>query len=190
MKINSSKLSVLCFLALIINGTVTAQQSSLELEINQLTYGEKHHFFGYIGQCRTIPWNESGRYILGLEIDRIDQMPDPEDEAQVFVIDTQNKNKIVYLAQTNAWNPQQGTMFYWNPNAPETPIAGAPLTIRVLMALATWLKSSYSTKISSFGNLVCSIIITLLSFHSTVLSDESIATLSINSLKIKHFKNQ
>ena len=24
------------------------------------------------------------------------------------------------MDKTNAWNPQQGTMFYWNPNAPET----------------------------------------------------------------------
>jgi len=47
-------------------------------------------------------------------------MPLPEEAATVFIIDTQNKNKIIRLDKTKAWNPQQGTMFYWNPLAPET----------------------------------------------------------------------
>jgi hypothetical protein len=29
------------------------------LKIEQLTSGTKQHFFGYIGQCQTIPWNAS-----------------------------------------------------------------------------------------------------------------------------------
>lgn len=93
---------------------------SFTLKTEQLTSGDKHHFFGYIGQCRTIPWNASNRYILGMEIDRIDRMPKPEDAATIFIIDTQNDNKIIRLDKTHAWNPQQGTMFYWNPLAPET----------------------------------------------------------------------
>lgn len=96
------------------------EASGFDLEIKQLTFGEKHHFFGYIGQCRTIPWNESGRYILGLEIDRIDRMPEPEEAAKIFIIDAEKGDEIIYLDQTNAWNPQQGTMFFWNPNAAET----------------------------------------------------------------------
>lgn len=48
-----------------------AQISSFDLKIEQLTSGTKHHFFGYIGQCQTIPWNSSGQYILGLEIETI-----------------------------------------------------------------------------------------------------------------------
>ena len=97
-----------------------AQSPSFTLKIEQVTSGTKHHFFGYIGQCRTIPWNASGRYILGMEIDRIDRMPDPTDAATIILIDTQNDNKIVRVDKTHAWNPQQGTMFYWNPNAAET----------------------------------------------------------------------
>jgi hypothetical protein len=90
------------------------------LKIEQVTYGTKHHFFGYIGQCQTIPWNESGRYILGLEIDRIDRMPKPGEAATIILIDTEDNNKIIRLDKTHAWNPQQGTMFYWNPLAAET----------------------------------------------------------------------
>jgi hypothetical protein len=97
-----------------------AEKPSFELKVEQITSGPKHHFFGYIGQCQTIPWNASGRYILGLEIDRIDRMPKPEEAATVILIDTRNDNSILRIDKTHAWNPQQGTMFYWNPLAPET----------------------------------------------------------------------
>ena len=92
----------------------------ISLRVEQLTSGKKHHFFGYIGQCQTIPWNASGRYVLGLEVDRIDRMPNPDEASTVFVIDTDQNNKIVRLDKTHAWNPQQGTMFYWNPLKAET----------------------------------------------------------------------
>ena len=97
-----------------------AQTSSFDLKIEQLTSGTKHHFFGYIGQCQTIPWNSSGQYILGLEIETIDRMPNPEEAATIFILDTHDDNKIIRLDKTKAWNPQQGTMFYWNPLAPDT----------------------------------------------------------------------
>ena len=96
------------------------QSALLDLKVEQLTSGGKHHFFGYIGQCRTIPWNESGRYILGLEVDSIHRMPYPEEAAKVFIIDTKKDNKLIYLDETHAWNHQQGTMFYWNPKAAKT----------------------------------------------------------------------
>ena len=96
-----------------------AQSQSLDLEIRQLTSGTKHHFFGYIGQSKTIPWNASGRYILGLEIGTISRMPKAEEAAKIFLVDTHNKNKMRFVDQTYAWNPQQGTMFYWNPLAAE-----------------------------------------------------------------------
>jgi hypothetical protein len=81
----------------------------------QITFGPKHHFFGYIGQCRTIPWSGDGRYILGLETGFIDRMPEPEDAAGIVLIDTQEGNKIIRVDSSRAWNPQQGTMFYWRP---------------------------------------------------------------------------
>lgn len=73
---------------------IRKQSPSIDLKIEQVTFGNKHHFFGYIGQCQTIPWNTSGRYILGLEIDRIDRMPKPEEAATIILIDTQDNNKI------------------------------------------------------------------------------------------------
>jgi hypothetical protein len=55
-----------------------------------------------------------------MEIERIDRMPKPEESATIFIIDTHDNNKIIPLDKTHAWNPQQGTMFYWNPLAAET----------------------------------------------------------------------
>jgi hypothetical protein len=92
----------------------------VELKIEQLTSGPKHHFFGYIGQCQTIPWNASGRYILGMEIASIDRMPKPAEAATIILVDTREDNAVVPVDGTRAWNPQQGTMFYWNPRAAET----------------------------------------------------------------------
>lgn len=111
----------ICIIVLLANSNFSKAQSPVfDLKIEQLTTGEKHHFFGYIGQCQTIPWNASGQYILGMEIDRIDRMPKPEEAATIFIIDTHDNNKIIRLDKTHAWNPQQGTMFYWNPLSAET----------------------------------------------------------------------
>jgi len=119
--IYNAVLGIICCSALwVLSADVLAQASSFHLKVEQVTSGSKHHFFGYIGQCQTIPWNASGRYILGMEIETITRLPKPEEAATIIVVDTHNNNKMIKLDKTHAWNPQQGTMFYWNPNAPET----------------------------------------------------------------------
>ena len=40
--------------------------AGVNVDIRQITFGPRHHFFGYIGHVRTIPWNRSGRYIVAL----------------------------------------------------------------------------------------------------------------------------
>ena len=111
---------VLTCVTLSVSDMGRADNPAFTLNVEQVTSGAKHHLFGYIGQCQTIPWNASGRYIVGLEIDRIDRMPKPEEAATIILVDTQNDNRILRIDRTHAWNPQQGTMFYWNPSAPET----------------------------------------------------------------------
>ena len=93
---------------------------SFALEVEQITHGPKHHFFGYIGQSQTIPWNQSGRYIVALRNGFQDRMPGPGDAADVILIDTEKGYSIRAVDQSQGWNPQQGTMFYWNPESPET----------------------------------------------------------------------
>ena len=100
--------------------SLMAQSADLNLAIEQITFGPKHHFFGYIGQSQTIPWNASGRYILALRVGFHDHMPEPHEAAEIVLIDTARGNRIVPVGQTRAWNFQQGTMFYWNPASAET----------------------------------------------------------------------
>jgi hypothetical protein len=95
---------------LVTSGAVAVE---LRVEIEQLTTGPKHHFFGYIGHVRTVPWNQSGRYIVALQTDFQDRMPKPGEPADVILIDTWDDNRIRVVDQTRAWNPQQGTMLYW-----------------------------------------------------------------------------
>ena len=95
--------------ALTLLAVTTGWSATLSVDIQQITFGPKHHFFGYIGQCQTIPWNESGRYIVGLRADFQDHMPGPNEPADVILIDTHNNYTIRVVDQTRAWNPQQGT---------------------------------------------------------------------------------
>jgi len=87
--------------------------------VEQITFGPKHHFFGYIGHAGTIPWNKSGRFIVALQSDFQDHMPKPDEAADIILIDTWDNYSIKTIDQTRAWNIQQGTMLYWNPESPE-----------------------------------------------------------------------
>jgi hypothetical protein len=123
--VSLKSMATCCFLVVICSAwgwgeTGWAETPSFELKVEQVTSGAKHHFFGYIGQCQTIPWNASDRYILGMEIGKIDRMPKQEEAATIILVDTTENNKIIRVEKTHAWNPQQGTMFYWNPQAAET----------------------------------------------------------------------
>jgi hypothetical protein len=84
----------------------------LKLKVTQLTNGPHHHFFGYIGQSLTTPWNASGRYILSLRTTFHDRMPDPHEAADVVLIDTHRDYRGLAIEKCRAWNFQQGTMFY------------------------------------------------------------------------------
>src|SRR6476619_2430085 len=93
-----------CVLVLAFLSGARAERPSLELKVEQVTFGTKHHFFGYIGQCQTIPWSGGNRYIVGLEIENIDRMPAPRDAAGVILVDTERNNEIMRLYKTCAWN--------------------------------------------------------------------------------------
>ena len=95
------------------------ETAAAELEREQITSGPKNHFFGYIGHVGTIPWNASGRYIVALRTDFVDRMPDPDDDADVILLDTANDYAVRAVDTSRGWNVQQGTMLYWNPADPE-----------------------------------------------------------------------
>jgi len=80
------------------------------VEICAVTRGPKHHFFGYYDKC---PWDKTGRYMIGLETEFMDRPPGPKDKAVIGLIDTEKDNLWQPLAETHAWNWQQGTRLEW-----------------------------------------------------------------------------
>lgn len=98
----------------------TISADAFNLEVQQITHGTNHHFFGYIGQSLTTPWNRSGRYILTLRADFHDRPPAASDAADICLIDTVNRYRVIPIEKTRGWNFQQGTMMYWHPRNPET----------------------------------------------------------------------
>lgn len=100
--------------------TPTDKFDTKDYSVQQLTFGPKNHLFGYIGHARTIPWNKSGRYILALRSSFQDHMPRVDEPADIVLLDTENNYRAKPIEQTRGWNLQQGSMMYWNPEAPET----------------------------------------------------------------------
>ncbi len=125
LRINSISRQMLSVLSCVIVTTLFGGEKNhspggIQLTKTQVSSGDAHHLFGYIGQSLTIPWNASDRYIVALQTDFHDRLPGPGDAADVVLIDTHNDNAMVVLDQTFGWNLQQGTMLYWNPAKPAT----------------------------------------------------------------------
>jgi hypothetical protein len=90
----------------------------IDFTIRTLTSGPKHHFFGYYGIC---PWNKSGRYLVCLESGFQDRMPHPGEAATIGLVDSKT-GEFSKVADTRAWNLQQGAMLHWHPLDPESKI--------------------------------------------------------------------
>ena len=85
------------------------------LDITQITHGpDENHFFGYIGHAQTIPWSPDGRYIVALRTTFQDHMPEAGEAADIILIDTHNDYAVEKVDETQGWNPQQGTMLFWD----------------------------------------------------------------------------
>ena len=107
-----------CLCAALTTAAVIAGEPTVA--VTQITHGPQHHYFGYIGQSRTVPWNANGRYILALQVPFQDRLPGKNDPAEVCLLDARDHFKVRVVDESRGWNPQQGTMFYWNPDHPET----------------------------------------------------------------------
>ncbi|GJM27279.1 MAG: hypothetical protein DHS20C16_36940 [Phycisphaerae bacterium] len=91
-----------------------------DLGVRQITHGPQHHFYGYIGHVGNTPWSGDGRHLVMLRTGFQDRMPEPGEPADIVLIDTANDYRVENVEKTRAWNFQQGTMLYWNPQAPDT----------------------------------------------------------------------
>jgi len=91
-------------------------QKVVQPEVRRITAGPNHHSFGYYDKC---PWDATGRYVLALEMGFMDRPPAADDVATVGMVDLRERNRWLPLAETCAWNWQQGTMLQWLPTAPD-----------------------------------------------------------------------
>ena len=80
-----------------------------EFRISKLSVSLKHHFFGYYG---INPWDKSGQYHLALETEFHTHLPMESDVANVGLVDHETHG-FISLAQTSAFNLQQGSMMHW-----------------------------------------------------------------------------
>ena len=80
------------------------------LAATKLTPESKHHFFGYFDK---FPYDKSGRFLLSHKIDFTARQPEPGEKAGICLIDLANDNKIIRIAESGAWNWQQGCMLQW-----------------------------------------------------------------------------
>ena len=83
--------------------------------IRPLTAPPKHHFVGYYG---ITPWSGSGTRLACLESSFGDRLVGANDRAAVCLIDPATR-QLTHVAETSAWNLQQGAMLHWLPTAPD-----------------------------------------------------------------------
>jgi len=110
-----SVLALLTIMPVSAKGQSVSEQTVSSFTIRKLTSGPKQHFFGYYG---INPWNESGEYLLCLETDFQDRAPLPDEPAGVCLVDAKT-GETTRVAETRAWNFQQGAMLHWDPRNPE-----------------------------------------------------------------------
>ena len=84
-----------------------------------LTRGPKYHYFGYYDK---FPYDIIGRYLLALEVDFMDRPPTPDDAAIIGLVDLEGDGEFEPVAETYAWNWQQGTHLQWLATAPDREI--------------------------------------------------------------------
>ena len=70
----------------------------------------KEYFFGYYDKS---PWDASGKHMLCMRANDTWSKPDPLAEADIILIDTQDRNGFRKIATTHTWNVQQGCMAQW-----------------------------------------------------------------------------
>lgn len=84
--------------------------------IEKISPDDKNHeyFFGYYDKS---PWDKTDRYILCMRAKNTWSSVSPHEKADILIIDTKKDkkdlNRVKKIAETSAWNVQQGCMLQW-----------------------------------------------------------------------------
>lgn len=83
----------------------------------QITGNDKQHLFAsYYG---INSWSSNQRYVTVLQTDIRNRLPDENDPAILGLVDIETK-EFIPLAETRAWNFQQGCMAHWLGTSPDS----------------------------------------------------------------------
>jgi len=85
------------------------------LPVERLTPEREHFFFGYYDNPA---WNGVETYHLCQRVKFWERLPAADDVAQLGMIRLADRT-FIPIAETTAWNFQQGTMLQWHPLAPD-----------------------------------------------------------------------
>ena len=91
-----------------------ADSSQFHVSVQQITFGPKHHWFGYYDKLEFSPTN---RYVLSNQVNFEHRSPRADDVIQVGMIDLKNGNEWIPFGESRAWNWQQGCMLQWLPGS-------------------------------------------------------------------------
>lgn len=86
--------------------------------VSRLTHGPENHFFGYYGMS---PWSADESKLVCLQSIFHDRLPTVEEKAKIGLVD-QKTGAFTPIAETLAWNLQQGSLIHWNPLNPNSEI--------------------------------------------------------------------
>ena len=93
-----------------------ATHEEILLDFERVTPADRHSYFGYYDK---FPWDVTGRYLLALEPSFIDRPPTGDDVVRIGMVDLQDNKRWIPLAESRAWNWQQGIMLHWLHTDPE-----------------------------------------------------------------------
>lgn len=89
-----------------------------KLITKRLIDSNEHYFFGYYD----VPaFSQDGKYHLCHKVPFWDRIPDKDDIATLGMVNIETK-EFISLAETTAWNFQQGSMLQWHPLYPNRKI--------------------------------------------------------------------
>jgi|YNPMSStandDraft_1061717.scaffolds.fasta_scaffold04986_2 hypothetical protein len=87
---------------------------SSQVPVRAITKRPGFHWFGYYDKRQFDP---TGRYVLGMEVDFEHRSPQPADRVRLGMMDLKDGDRWIPLAETSAWNWQQGCMLQWLPGS-------------------------------------------------------------------------
>ncbi len=79
-----------------------------------ITQGPDSHWFSYYDKFQ---FDASGRYALGMEVTFNNRPPEAGEAIKLGMVDLEDNDKWIELAETRAWGWQQGCMLQWIPGS-------------------------------------------------------------------------